>query len=173
MEAQANILGRRIRHFRIQRGLTQKELGEMAWPNMKVGGGYLSYVERNQAYPGEKKLQALADAMGVGIDELRQELKALDPKTIKWQNCLDIIPTLDDRLTRAKECKHPPTSACYLDSEHEYLDDYATEQLQMFGAVTLQLRPHSNHADKAGKDVGYIKRGVYHPGKDLDIRECV
>jgi len=59
-------IGRRIRYFRDNRGMTQKELGE------KVGVKHntISLYESGTNSPGEKTMFAIAKALGVNINDL-------------------------------------------------------------------------------------------------------
>ncbi len=59
-------LGHRIRHFRLQKGYTLDELGEI----VGVAGSQLSLIENGRREPKLSLLQAIADATGTGVTEL-------------------------------------------------------------------------------------------------------
>jgi transcriptional regulator with XRE-family HTH domain len=69
-------LGRRIRTLRLRRELTQEALGARAGVNYK----YLGAVERGERNPSVKQLLAIAQALGVELQDLvvveQEELSA-------------------------------------------------------------------------------------------------
>lgn len=72
---------------------------------------------------------------------------------INWPNCCRLISTIQDRVRERRN---------YTDHEHKMLDAGANSQLQ---------EGYWKRKGMRGKDIGYVKRGVYYPGKDLDIRD--
>ncbi|GAA2098086.1 helix-turn-helix domain-containing protein [Brevibacterium salitolerans] len=79
-EADALSIGRRIRHFRTQAGLTLGQLGE------KVGRApsQISVMENGKREPGLGQLRALAEALGVTADDL------LDPEPVDARQALEL-----------------------------------------------------------------------------------
>lgn len=63
----ARLLGERLRSFRLQQGLTQRELAQ------RVAGGvdlsYIGRIERGEQLPSLKVLQRLGRALGVAVGE--------------------------------------------------------------------------------------------------------
>ncbi len=59
-------VGKRIRHLRKARALTQRELAERAG----LHPTYLAGIERGERNPGLENMTAIAVALGVTLDEL-------------------------------------------------------------------------------------------------------
>jgi transcriptional regulator with XRE-family HTH domain len=66
MEDIKTLLGRRIRHLRNRRGITQEELGDKADVNYK----YLGAIERGERNPSIDNLAKIAKALGIQLHEL-------------------------------------------------------------------------------------------------------
>lgn len=66
MENTRQLLGKRIRHFRQVKGLTQQELGGKADLNYK----YLGAIERGERNPSIENLSKIADALGIELHEI-------------------------------------------------------------------------------------------------------
>lgn len=80
------------------------------------------------------------------------KLNIWTPSRINWNNCYRMITTLKDKIDHRRG---------YTDYEHQQMDDFANMQLhEGFRKTQKGLRD---------KDVGHVERGVYYPGKDLDI----
>ncbi len=158
MEIEPQILGRRIRFFRTKIGMTQRELGALSCPKANNSAIYVSFIEQGRVRPGPKKLEKIAKVLGVTVESIVQEIVSLDPARINWVKCEQRIGTLTDRIERAKRAKTPPMEATYTDKKHDSLDLDANDQLLFLSR------------GKADMDIGHIKRGVYYPGKDLNIR---
>ncbi|MFC8348617.1 helix-turn-helix transcriptional regulator [Streptomyces sp. NPDC057280] len=59
------IIGRRVQHLRVERGLTQRQLAEPAYT-----AAYISTLESGRVRPSDQALRHLADRLGVAFDEL-------------------------------------------------------------------------------------------------------
>ena len=66
MEGTRVTFGKVLREKRIGRGLTQKELAELA----KVDDSYISQLERDYKFPSARTIESLAHALGVEVAEL-------------------------------------------------------------------------------------------------------
>jgi transcriptional regulator with XRE-family HTH domain len=66
MENAKTLLGRRIRYFRNQRGMTQEELG----PTAELSAKYLGSIERGEKNPSMDNLEKIARALKVELSEL-------------------------------------------------------------------------------------------------------
>jgi len=95
-ERQVVLLGRRIRSLRVQKGLTQQELGEKADINYK----FLGEIERGQQNPSFGILAKIATALGVELSELfRFKHEISDRKEIEIL-INQILKTLSDQDLR-------------------------------------------------------------------------
>ncbi len=80
MKEVRNLLGRRVRHFRNLRNMTQQKLGEEADLNYK----YLGAIERGEKNPTIDIVAKIADALDVHLYELFLfEHEIDDPKILK------------------------------------------------------------------------------------------
>lgn len=95
-ESQVVLLGRRVRALRVQKGLTQQELGEKADINYK----FLGEIERGQQNPSFGILAKIATALDVDLPELfRFEHEISDRKEIETR-INQILKTLPDQDLR-------------------------------------------------------------------------
>ena len=89
-------LGKRIKVAREKKNMTQEELAAA----VDYGVGHMSVIERGVKPPKLDKLVAIANALGVGTDELLQDnldsekIRALSPeKQRKVMNILNTVIT--------------------------------------------------------------------------------
>jgi transcriptional regulator with XRE-family HTH domain len=66
MEGKKITFGKVLREKRMARGLTQKELAELA----RVDDSYISQLERDYKFPSARTIESLAQALGVEVAEL-------------------------------------------------------------------------------------------------------
>ena len=59
-------LGKRIKHFREQKGISQDELGNLVW----VNNVHISNIETGKKAPSIDLLIELANALGISTDDL-------------------------------------------------------------------------------------------------------
>lgn len=75
MANQSAELGTRIRCVRRERGLTQAQL---AGPTLSES--YISLIESGKRQPGRRTLQAIAEQLGLSVDELTKQVIPADPQ---------------------------------------------------------------------------------------------
>ena len=65
-ELDAKNLGKAIRKYRIEKGMTQKELGACIYR----GGKYIGHIEQGSRVPSLGTLVTIVNALGVGFDQV-------------------------------------------------------------------------------------------------------
>lgn len=71
-------LGARIKRFRLQRGMTQRDLAQ----RVGVGVPYISKIESGRERPGDEVLLAIAESLGDDPDELFLVARRLPPDLV-------------------------------------------------------------------------------------------
>lgn len=69
-------IGKRIRQIRLQRDLTQEELGERA----NLHYSYIGQVERGDKIPSLKTLSKIAKALNVSLDYVLEDVKTYEAR---------------------------------------------------------------------------------------------
>src|SRR5687768_17113909 len=81
MSVSTKAMGRAIRGFREDMGLSQQQLGERAGYSKGPGAGVsISRVEAGQMRPGAARLQRIAGTVGVSMDVLAEAAERLAPE---------------------------------------------------------------------------------------------
>lgn len=107
-----NPLGERVRELREARGWSQSELGERAG----LSQVHVSYIETGKRLGlAHETVSALADALGVSIDELEGNTPPMDPELARFLSSdlrpADITPEEIERLARARVIVGPRATA--------------------------------------------------------------
>jgi transcriptional regulator with XRE-family HTH domain len=101
-------LGETIRNLRIQKKLSQDELGAA----LGINGRNVSRYENNHVRPRPKMLIKMATALGVSVEELRRADMPVDIDDPELQDYISQIPSLEpeDRLVVKRFLKAIVTS---------------------------------------------------------------
>ena len=92
-----NVIGSRIKHLRVQAGLTQRELSEQ----MHIGKSTLSQYELGDRSPGIDMQQKFAKFFDVSLDFL---VGLTDDRTPKPERASSEPPSPDPAFLEAMEC---------------------------------------------------------------------
>ncbi|MDR0540207.1 MAG: helix-turn-helix domain-containing protein [Spirochaetaceae bacterium] len=84
------LLGANIRNYRLEQGLTQEKLAEMA----KTATNYLGLIECGKKFPSADMIERIAGALGRDT----VELFALSPLRLDWQR--DILSGIEKLISQ-------------------------------------------------------------------------
>ena len=93
-------LGDRVKEARLERGLTQDELGKKA--GYSSGRSAINKIEVGKAYPSQKYIKALADALDVSADWLLGSEE--EQKEDAMQKAFDERPEMRALFDAAENC---------------------------------------------------------------------